>query len=615
MRARPYMAAALTLLTGLVWAEPAQLKPLRGEVYVQHPNKDLWEPVKAPTAVQEGDRIKTHNDSAAFMVLPDDHRVAIGPDTFMTLERVAEGETKLYLKSGSVRSKVRHLQRDLGQFYKIQTPTAVVAVRGTDFSVIQAAAANIHVFEGVVDLSALRKDIANAVTQVEAGHSAAMDPSGQVQPGPAPTSTPPDTKGKEGDQPVKKDDQGPDQHHGNPPPPPPGSGPAAGQGGPAWYDHPENITPGIFKSDTDGMAPNGPPTTRPGPGQPPPPPPNWNNTSFNPLSGTGLENPPPPNGPAPFNPYSPPPTGNTNTTTLGDPSTLGTQALMDTIRAQNLQTQLQGLLVAGLYQDGSVKLGPDGLWHQYADSINLTAPDQVEFLNATMIANQPNTLNYQKVWMKYNTTLPTSITTLAAATRTGFRGDPLGASPSYYVTDFSNYRTNMVDNVTVTGSGGNPIFDSAISRYVTKFSNENCKVNGTTLYSTVGANTTYLGGAAPTAQYNIGSGQANVDYRNTYSNGVFLGRHVTYFNPDTQQMANLSMAGGTANALSYLGGPTLVTQDTLVSNLFTKGPILSFASAQSRIFSGIDSVHGTGDASAILNGQLPVGLPDGLLRL
>lgn len=603
------MGIGLFLFTASAWSEPATLKPLKGEVYVQHPLKDLWEPVHRPQTVQEGDRVKTNNDSAAFMILPDDHRVAIGADTFVTLERVAEGETKLYLKAGSVRSKVRHLQTDLGQYYKIQTPTAVVAVRGTDFSVIQNISANIHVFEGMVDLSALRKDIANTTTRLEAGHSAALDPSGQVQPGPA-TPPPSDPGGPRDATMPKKNSDGSQNANPHGPPPPPASGLAAGSGGPAWFDHPESITPGLFKPDSNGMTPNGQTPTRPGPAQPPET--RWNNTSFNPLSGASVEN-PPPSGPTALNPYGPPPTG--NTTTLGNPTTLGTQALRDTILSRNLQTQLQGLLVAGLYQDGSVKLGPDGLWHQYADSIHLSAPDQVEFLNATMIANQPNTLNYQKVWMKYNVSLPTTMSGLAAATQSGFRGDSAGNLPSYYVTDFTNYRTNTVDYVQVTGSAGNPILDSSLSRYITKFSNESCVVNGTTLYNTASGVTTYLGGAAPTAAYHIGSGQANVDYRNTYNNGIFLGRHVTYFNPDVQQMADPSMAGTTSNSLSFLGGSTLVTQDTLVSNLFTKGPILSFASTQSRILSGIDSVHGSGDASAILSGQLPVGLPDGLLRL
>src|SRR5205809_5269823 len=116
------------------WADSAALKPLKGSVYVQHPGKELWENVKTQVAVEEGDRIKTNNDSSAFMILPDDHRVAIGEESYVVLERVAEGETKLYLKNGSIRNKVRHLHLDLGQYYKVQTPSAVCAVRGTDFA-------------------------------------------------------------------------------------------------------------------------------------------------------------------------------------------------------------------------------------------------------------------------------------------------------------------------------------------------------------------------------------------------------------------------------------------------------------------------------------------------
>jgi hypothetical protein len=625
----------LLVLASPLWAVPATLKPLKGDVYIQHPKNDLWDRVKKEISISEGDRIKTNTDSSAFLILPDDHRVALGPDTFVTLERMAEGETKIFLKNGSVRNKVRKLQLDLGQFYKVQTPTAVCAVRGTDFAVIQnmqARIANVHVFEGMVDLNALRKDIANSVTHVEAGNSAVVNPSGTVEP-PKPTE-PPKTESKtSGDKPEPKKDQHPDSSTGPKGPPPPGSTPsmptpdhpATGGTGGNWYEHPESINPSTFNPDST----MGPGTTSGRPVVVPPPPPtdasrpqdpnngNWTTTSFDPLSGTqyGKNDPNATTTSGGINIYNPLPTGN-STTPGTDPSTIGNQALFDTIRSVNLNTQLQGLLVAGLFQDGSVKLGPDGLWHQYADAIQLAAPNQVQFLNATMIANQPNTLNYQTASMTFNAALPTTMSALALATQTAFRGDTTGIMPGYYVTDLVNYRTNTVDYVQVNATGGALYLDATANRYVTKFDDERCVVNGTTLYHITSLGPpTYLGGSAPVATYSVNSGMANIDYRNTYSNGVFLGRHVTFFNPDNQQIANLGMAGSTGNAQGLLGGPMLVVQDTLISNLFTKGPIISFASAQSRILGGIDSVVNNGDAASILTGQLPVGMPDGLLRL
>src|SRR5687767_13137065 len=100
---RPHLFFGLMLLTpGLLLADSATLKPLKGTVYIQHLNKELWEPVKGPVAVEEGTHIKTSNDSRAFLILPDDHKVAIGPESYMTLQRIRTGETKIYLKTGSV---------------------------------------------------------------------------------------------------------------------------------------------------------------------------------------------------------------------------------------------------------------------------------------------------------------------------------------------------------------------------------------------------------------------------------------------------------------------------------------------------------------------------------
>src|SRR4029077_18560365 len=103
-----YVVLASGLAPSGLYATSATLQPVEGSVYVQHPNKNLWESVKAPLAVEEGDRIKTNNDSTAFLTMPDDHRVAIGPESFVVLQRLAEGETKIYLKNGSIRNKVRH---------------------------------------------------------------------------------------------------------------------------------------------------------------------------------------------------------------------------------------------------------------------------------------------------------------------------------------------------------------------------------------------------------------------------------------------------------------------------------------------------------------------------
>jgi hypothetical protein len=625
-----WVAALLALLNPRPSeAATATLKPLSGNTYIQHPNKELWEDVKGVQTVEEGDRIKTHNDSTAFLTLPDDHRVAIGPDSQLTLQRIGEGETKLFLKSGSIRNKVRHLQMDLGQYYKIQTPTAVCAVRGTDFSVVQnvqTQVANVHVFEGMVDLSALKKDIAAAVTHVEAGHSAMMDAGGAVQ---STTQTPPPAQGnppKPEDHPEnspKSKDDGSTSPKG---PPPPGTPPAKpgttplGQSGPVWFDHPESISPDTFRPTTGEM---------PGSGKPGPMPPPLT-TSFNPLSGTGLDKPQDPRDPTspgtytgttgPTDLYKPPPSGDTVYQPNGlDPTQVGNQALFDTINSVGLMSKLQGLQVADLFKDGSVKMGPDGQFHLYADAIQSVGGDGVKFYNATMLPGQPGTLNYQVASIKFNQPLPLTPGGYQQATLSAFRGDYGTTMPTYYATDISNYRSNTLDYVDVQGHQGTLVLQGTGSqqRYVTDFADGRCVVNDVTLWSRNAGVYSYLGGAAPTLAGSPTPGMANSDLANKYTpttgNPITFGRHVTYFDPTTNRIVSATSVPSTISPQNYLSGPDLVVQDTLFSSLFRK-PIVFFGSSQSRIFGGMDSIVNNSDALDLLNGNLPVGMPDGLIR-
>src|SRR5689334_16776864 len=107
-------------LPAALLAAPGTLKPLKGTVSIQTSGKTAWNDITDETPVEEGTRIRTGTDAAAFLTTPDDHRVALGSLTFITLQRLASGQTKIYLKEGSIRNKVRKLNIDLGQFYKVQ---------------------------------------------------------------------------------------------------------------------------------------------------------------------------------------------------------------------------------------------------------------------------------------------------------------------------------------------------------------------------------------------------------------------------------------------------------------------------------------------------------------
>lgn len=293
-----------------------------------------------------------------------------------------------------------------------------------------------------------------------------------------------------------------------------------------------------------------------------------------------------------------------------DTHSVGVQALFDTIRAKALDDRLQGLLVASLFQDGGVSLGADGQFHQYADAVAGIGDRGIQFLNATMLSGQPDTLNYQRTTLTFNQSLPSDYT---LATRTAFRSDG-PTFPTYWATDVENIRSNTVDALTVQANNGTPVFKSDLNRYVTVFSNETATIStpdaSVTLYQRQDGNTTYLGDTPPTVEV-LNNGNAHTTIRNTYANGVVVERNVAYVDSAGNGVSLDNLPSNSAPR-DYLA--SLYVQDTLSCSLFVKGPITTFGTAQSRLLAGLDAVSTDKDATDVLAGGPLPGAPDGLLH-
>src|SRR5262249_50798899 len=146
---------------------------------------------------------------------------------------------------------------------------------------------------------------------------------------------------------------------------------------------------GTFEEHGDLGNPQNPMPTAGGPGHPPPQYSGLMPGELHDLLGGSYQG-----GPGSTNLTGPPP-GDSGGTTTTNPIADPLQALKDEIQRQNLSSKLQGILVAGLFQDGAVKIGPDGQLHQYSDAVVQNGSDGITFQNATMISGLPNTLNYQ----------------------------------------------------------------------------------------------------------------------------------------------------------------------------------------------------------------------------
>lgn len=134
---------------------------VKGKVLLQKKKEKIWRTVELYLPVQVSDRIKTEKKSEAEVTFDDGTVLRIEPKTVITVEKaIINQKTKkklfgLGLSSGRALTNVKKLVHPKSKFEFI-TPTAVIAVRGTEF-VVDARKTGIDtkvaVFEGRVGVS------------------------------------------------------------------------------------------------------------------------------------------------------------------------------------------------------------------------------------------------------------------------------------------------------------------------------------------------------------------------------------------------------------------------------------------------------------------------------
>lgn len=114
------------------------VKVAEGTAQVQRGDQTL--PARAGLALQEGDVLRTGADGRIGVVLRDDTRVSLGPQTEIRIDRFlfapAQGQLALVLKmargaAAYVSGKIAKLSPDA---VRVETPVAIVGVRGTKFA-------------------------------------------------------------------------------------------------------------------------------------------------------------------------------------------------------------------------------------------------------------------------------------------------------------------------------------------------------------------------------------------------------------------------------------------------------------------------------------------------
>ncbi len=162
-------AIALVIVSALIFqfwsnqsgSEQASVAAIQGMVFTQTDNSDIWKPVTSESSVEEGDLVRTGDDSSVVLTYPDDSHTTVAPNSELTILLMASAEDgsrqEIVLRQeiGSTRNVVQPLPSADSKF-EIQTPSAIVTVRGTEFmvDVDSSGATMVAVDEGIVEVSA-----------------------------------------------------------------------------------------------------------------------------------------------------------------------------------------------------------------------------------------------------------------------------------------------------------------------------------------------------------------------------------------------------------------------------------------------------------------------------
>ncbi|MFH1956858.1 MAG: FecR family protein [bacterium] len=129
----------------------AVLSKAEGKVRVMKPEQEKWLTGKTGMFLYGGDRIKTEKSSKAVINFISGVEISVNAETeFMIKAEEDKGQKKeeLDLIFGELLSKVPK-----GGDYKVKTPQAVTAVRGTKFGVIAGGGmTSVYVLDGEVDV-------------------------------------------------------------------------------------------------------------------------------------------------------------------------------------------------------------------------------------------------------------------------------------------------------------------------------------------------------------------------------------------------------------------------------------------------------------------------------
>lgn len=172
-----YLASLVILLVSAGWCGAAYIYEHKGLVEYRNSDKDNWErvPSGGRFTVAPGMQLRTARASMAEIHMDDGSRVKVAPRSNFTLSAEDKQKSVFGLTAGRMRSWVKKFSRR----FEVRTPSAVCAVRGTDYttSVDGQGNTSVEVSEG----SVLVGDAAGRTALVREGEMTQVQMGGGVQ--------------------------------------------------------------------------------------------------------------------------------------------------------------------------------------------------------------------------------------------------------------------------------------------------------------------------------------------------------------------------------------------------------------------------------------------------
>ncbi|MBD3634121.1 MAG: FecR domain-containing protein [Methylophaga sp.] len=136
----------ILVMMGLMMTIPVALadgigiiKTLKGEAEILRDNKAVM--AELGQTLYSDDEIRTGAESSLGILLHDDARISMGPDSFISLDQYRydsdsrDGEADISIKHGTLSVIAGKMTEKTPGALKVKTPAAILAVRGTEFSV------------------------------------------------------------------------------------------------------------------------------------------------------------------------------------------------------------------------------------------------------------------------------------------------------------------------------------------------------------------------------------------------------------------------------------------------------------------------------------------------